>query len=148
MGPWLSDNQSICGKVFPAQIFLGIYQGQPEWHAPPAGQALPESVIWELVAYVQSITEPRGKTFWKDYLTSPGGARQGADPAENVQTVNPWNFTESFPNGQKPSRRRSTRCVSPSPSSSLSPMLPQAPRELPMNYFVSHGAMAASSSRC
>ena len=100
MGPSLSDNQWIYGDT-PAQIFLSIYQGRPNG-MPAWGQALPESVIWELVAYVQSITEPRGKTFGRTISRAPEEPDKEQIPAENVQTVNPWNFTESFPNGQKP----------------------------------------------
>ena len=100
MGVSLSDNQWIYGDS-PADIFLSIYQGRPNG-MPAWGEALPESTIWELVAYIQSLTEPAGKTFGNTISRMPQSPDKEQVPAENVQTVNPWNFTEDFPSGQKP----------------------------------------------
>lgn len=100
MGPSLSDDQWIYGNS-PADIFLSIYQGRPNG-MPAWGEALPEGTIWELVAYVQSLTEPAAKTFGKTISRTPQSPDKEQVPAENVQTANPWNFTEDFSIGQKP----------------------------------------------
>lgn len=98
MGPSLSDSKFIFGNS-PAQIFLSIYQGRakgmPEW-----GTRLPDSAIWDIVAYVQSISkEPSGE--WGK-TTSVKGFEKEQVPAEYVQSSNPWAYTEPFSYGQKP----------------------------------------------
>ena len=61
MGPSLSDRRFIYGAA-PPNIFLSIYQGRPNG-MPTWGEMLPESTIWELVSYVQSIGHPSGPNF-------------------------------------------------------------------------------------
>ena len=100
MGPSLSDNQWIYGDK-PAQIFLSIYQGRPNG-MPAWGQSLPESTIWELVAYVKGTAEPPGKTFGKAVSRSPKEPAIQQVPAEFMSVVDPWSYTEDFSDGQKP----------------------------------------------
>jgi cytochrome c oxidase cbb3-type subunit 3 len=58
MGPPLSDTQWIYGGK-PEQIFLTIAQGRPNG-MPAFGRILPDAVIWKLVSYVQTLSEPQG----------------------------------------------------------------------------------------
>jgi cytochrome c oxidase cbb3-type subunit 3 len=64
MGPSLSDVKWIYGSE-PAQVFLTIAHGRPAG-MPSWGGRLPDSVIWDLVAYVRGISKtpaaPWGKT--------------------------------------------------------------------------------------
>ena len=61
MGPSLSDKIWIYGNK-PAQIYMTLVQGRPNG-MPAFGQVLPEQTLWELVAYVQSISKDPSKTF-------------------------------------------------------------------------------------
>jgi cytochrome c oxidase cbb3-type subunit 3 len=55
MGPALSDRVFIYGSK-PEQIFLSIVQGRPRG-MPTWGGRLPDSVVWDLVAYVEQISQ-------------------------------------------------------------------------------------------
>ncbi|HZZ60129.1 MAG TPA: c-type cytochrome [Roseiarcus sp.] len=100
MGPSLSDRRFIYGAA-PPNIFLSIYQGRPNG-MPAWGEMLPESTIWELVSYVQSITHPSGPNFGKTISRSPLSPKVQQTPAEFLQTTDPWGFTEAFSSGQPP----------------------------------------------
>jgi cytochrome c oxidase cbb3-type subunit 3 len=100
MGPALSEGQFIYGST-PANLFLSIYQGRPNG-MPAWAELLPESTIWELVAYVQSIAHPPSETFGRTISRTPPSPSVEQTPSEFLQTVNPWSFTTSFSNGQKP----------------------------------------------
>ena len=102
IGPALSNSSFIYGDK-PEQIFLSIYQGRP--HGMPAwGAMLPPSLIWDLVAYVKSISrEPNkewGRTISK---TSPDKEQV---PAEYMKTADPWAHLEDFSHGDKPNRAK------------------------------------------
>lgn len=100
MGPSLSNRFFVYGGD-PANIYLSIYQGRPNG-MPAWGATLPESVIWDLVAYIEAISkEPRkswGETLSRDTL------KIEQVPAEFVQSTNPWSHTRSFGFGQRPQR--------------------------------------------
>ena len=98
--PALSEGQFIYGST-PANLFLSIYQGRPNG-MPAWGELLPESTIWELVAYVQSIAHPPSATFGRTISRTPQSPSVEQTPAEFLQTPIPWSFTTSFSNGQKP----------------------------------------------
>ena len=100
MGPALSEGQFIYGST-PANLFLSIYQGRPNG-MPAWGDVLPESTIWELVAYVQSIAHPPTGTFGRTISRTPQSPKVEQTPSEFLQTANPWSFTTSFSNGRKP----------------------------------------------
>ena len=53
MGPPLSDTDWVYGSE-PGDIFLTIKQGRP--NGMPSFQNLPNDVIWQLVAYVRSLS--------------------------------------------------------------------------------------------
>jgi cytochrome c oxidase cbb3-type subunit 3 len=100
MGPALSEGRYTYGGN-PADLFLSIFQGRPNG-MPTWGETLPESTIWELVAYVQSIGQKPGKTLGRTISRTPLSPNIQQVPAEYLQTTHPWSFTEAFSNGQKP----------------------------------------------
>jgi cytochrome c oxidase cbb3-type subunit 3 len=98
MGPSLSDSKFIYGSE-PANIYLSILQGRPKG-MPAWGGMLPDQVIWDLVAYIQSISkEPAGG--WGK-TTSADGFTTEQVPAEFMTTANPWQYTTPFSYGQAP----------------------------------------------
>jgi cytochrome c oxidase cbb3-type subunit III len=98
MGPALSDDTFTYGNK-PENIFLSIYQGRPNG-MPAWGAMLPPEVIWDIVAYVKSLSaqpdDGWGRTVSK---TSPTIQQV---PAELVITDKPWTQTQPFGNGRKP----------------------------------------------
>jgi cytochrome c oxidase cbb3-type subunit III len=100
MGPSLSDRRFIYGAD-PPNIFLSIFQGRPNG-MPAWGEMLPESTIWELVSYVQSIAHPSGPNFGRTISRTPLSPNVQQTPAEFLKTINPWGFTEAFSSGQPP----------------------------------------------
>jgi cytochrome c oxidase cbb3-type subunit 3 len=100
MGPSLSVSQRTYGDQ-PGQLFLSIYQGRPNG-MPAWGQTLPQSTIWELVAYIQSLTHAPATTFGETISRSPMRPDIEQVPAEFQTTVDPWSYTERFSDGQAP----------------------------------------------
>lgn len=100
MGPALSEGHFIYGSS-PANLFLSIYQGRPNG-MPTWGDILPESTIWELVAYVQGIAHPPSATFGETISRTPPSPAVEQTPAEFLQTANPWSFTTRFSDGKQP----------------------------------------------
>lgn len=98
MGPALSNSAFIYGSE-PENIFLTIYQGRPRG-MPAWGSMLPDTAIWDLVAYVRSISkEPAqgwGRTFSRDAM------KIEQVPSEFASTATPWDRTEAFSGGQSP----------------------------------------------
>jgi cytochrome c oxidase cbb3-type subunit 3 len=98
MGPSLSDPKFIYGSE-PANIYLSILQGRPKG-MPAWGGMLPDEVIWDLVAYIQSISKEPGGGWGK--TTSADGFTTEQVPAEFMTTANPWQYTTPFSYGQAP----------------------------------------------
>ena len=98
MGPSLSDSKFIYGSE-PANIYLSILQGRPKG-MPAWGGMLPDEVIWDLVAYIQSISKEPGGGWGK--TTSADGFTTEQVPAEFMTTANPWQYTTPFSYGQAP----------------------------------------------
>jgi len=100
MGPALSNNKWIYGSK-PANIYLSIAQGRaagmPAW-----GTVLPSNVIWELVSYIQSISQDPDKTFGKTISLKPQSPDIEQVPAQVLQSATPWKHTEPIKSGQKP----------------------------------------------
>ncbi len=99
MGPALSNHAFIYGGE-PANIFLSIYQGRP--HGMPAwGTVLPETMIWDLVAYVKSLSDaPVNEWGTTTSRTSP--AIEQVPKELKPMTPHPWQYTQKFSNGQPP----------------------------------------------
>ena len=98
MGPSLSNATFLYGSE-PENIFLTILQGRPRG-MPAWGAVLPDHIIWDLVAYIKSISKdpaaPWGRT------TKADGFTIEQMPAEFMNTVNPWQYTTPFSYGQAP----------------------------------------------
>jgi len=101
MGPALSNKMFIYGAD-PANIYLTILQGRPNG-MPAWGGMLPDSVIWDLVAYVQSISKEPGDSWGKTTSAQMPAIEQV--PAEYMKTTEPWNHTQKFSFGQPPYKK-------------------------------------------
>jgi cytochrome c oxidase cbb3-type subunit 3 len=100
MGPSLSNWTNIYGEQ-PENIFLTIKQGRPNG-MPSWGATLPDSTIWDLVAYVRNLREPTPKTFGHTISRTPPSPDTEQTPTEYELSLNPWQHTETFSTGQKP----------------------------------------------
>jgi cytochrome c oxidase cbb3-type subunit 3 len=100
MGPSLS-NDSWIYRSSPANIYLTIVQGRAKG-MPAFGAMLPDKVVWELVSYIQSISEKPSGKFGKTTSHEPLSPAIEQVPPEKMQTAQPWNFTEPFSKGQRP----------------------------------------------
>jgi cytochrome c oxidase cbb3-type subunit 3 len=116
MGPSLSD-AAFKFNGDPASLFLVISHGAPTG-MPAWGIVLPQEVIWDLVAYIESISQPP-KSSW-GMTISPAAQMPDMEqvPAEFKQSATPWQFTEPFGNGQAPKASSSGAAGMPPPSSS------------------------------
>ena len=65
---------------------------------------LPDSIIWDLVAYVRNIGRQPKET-WGQTISAQHPKIEQV-PAEYFQSANPWSQTEAFSRGQKPNRTR------------------------------------------
>jgi cytochrome c oxidase cbb3-type subunit 3 len=118
MGPALS-NKAFKYGADPAHLFLVISHGAP-LGMPAWGNVLPENVIWDLVAYVESISnEPDPE--W-GHTVSPAADVPAVQqvPVEFKQTASPWQFVQPFGNGQAPSASASGAQGVPVPASGSS----------------------------
>jgi cytochrome c oxidase cbb3-type subunit 3 len=101
MGPSLSNDRWIY-RSSPANIYLTIVQGRSAG-MPAFGAMLPDRTVWELVAYIQSISQKPGKNFGDTTSLSPPSPGYEQVPAGQIQTTTPWKYTEPMPaNGAKP----------------------------------------------
>lgn len=98
MGPALSNHAFIYGAA-PENIFLSIYQGRPNG-MPAWGTVLPESSIWDLVAYIKNLSAAP-TTEWGTTTSNSSPAIEQV-PVEIKASPNPWQFTQKFSEGQKP----------------------------------------------
>ncbi len=99
MGPALSNAKFLFGSE-PQNIYLTILQGRSKGMPSWAGR-LPDHVIWDLVAYIGSISkEPSAKSWGKTVSLDSFKIEQV--PAEYITTTEPWKHTEPFSYGQKP----------------------------------------------
>jgi cytochrome c oxidase cbb3-type subunit 3 len=98
MGPALSNRAFIYGGD-PQNIYLTIAQGRPNG-MPAWGALLPSGVIWDLVAYVRSISDEPDNGWGK--TTSIEAMKIEQVPAEFQSTPTPWQHTQPFTDGQKP----------------------------------------------
>jgi len=97
MGPSLSNRTFLYGHD-PANIYLSIYQGRPNG-MPAWGGVLPDSAIWDLVAYITSISKAPSPQWGTTVSATKPEIEQV--PAQYVVTPRPWDATEAFSNGRK-----------------------------------------------
>jgi cytochrome c oxidase cbb3-type subunit 3 len=100
MGPALSNNTFVYGAE-PENIFLSIYQGRPNG-MPAWGAVLPDSVIWDLVTYIGTISNEPNRYWGRTFAQSPPSPDVEQLPSEQVTTSDPWSGTRKFGFGQKP----------------------------------------------
>ena len=142
MGPALSEGQFIYGSA-PANLFLSIYQGRPNG-MPAWGGVLPESTIWELVAYVESIAHPADRDLRAHDLESatvPQGRTNAVGVFADGESMGLHDLLQQWPKAG----RRVSRCVSPG-SQSLAAACAVVARPChaaaPMDTLHAHGLMA------
>jgi cytochrome c oxidase cbb3-type subunit 3 len=105
MGPALSNRYFEYGDS-PADIYLTITQGRPNG-MPAWGRVLPDSVVWDLVAYIKQISqEPQPE--WGTTISAKSPDIEQV-PGEYLQTTTPWSYTEPFSYGQKPQGGKPSR---------------------------------------
>ena len=101
MGPSLSNDRWIY-RSSAANIYLSIVQGRSAG-MPAFGAMLPDRTVWELVAYIQSISKKPGPQFGDTTSANPQSPNTEQVPAGQMQTTTPWRYTEPVPkNGEKP----------------------------------------------
>lgn len=100
MGPALSNHAWIY-RSSPANIYLSIAQGRAAG-MPAFGAMLPDRTIWELVAYIQSISDAPAQGFGVTTSTTPQSPAIEQVPVGQIQAPHPWRYTEPMPpNGEK-----------------------------------------------
>jgi cytochrome c oxidase cbb3-type subunit III len=100
MGPSLSNDIWIY-RDSPANIYLSIAQGRAAG-MPAFGAMLPDRTIWELVAYIESISEKPGAVFGTTTALNPPSPNTEQIPAGKMETTRPWDYTEPMPpDGEK-----------------------------------------------
>ncbi len=102
MGPSLSNRFFIYGGA-PQNIYLSIYQGRPNG-MPSWGAMLSENIIWDLVAYIHSISSDPAHGWGQTFSHEAFAIEQ--TPAEFAKTATPWSETERFSFDQKPNEKR------------------------------------------
>jgi cytochrome c oxidase cbb3-type subunit 3 len=100
MGPALSNSKWVHGSK-PGNIYLSIYQGRAKG-MPAWGTTLPSNVIWELVSYVQSISQDPDPHFGKTISLNPQSPAIEQVPAQELETATPWKHTQPINNGHRP----------------------------------------------
>ena len=104
MGPSLSDDIWIY-RSSPGNIYMSIVQGRSAG-MPAFGAMLPDRTVWELVAYIQSISQKPPSQFGRTTSLYPPLPNYEQVPANQMQTATPWNYTEPMPKaGGKPGTR-------------------------------------------
>ena len=100
MGPALSNDTWVY-RSSPANIYLSISQGRGAG-MPAFGAMLPDRTIWELVAYIQSLSKNHTPGFGVTTSTTSVPPQTEQVPAGQVETPTPWSYTEPMPpNGEK-----------------------------------------------
>jgi hypothetical protein len=68
---------------------------------PAWGSVLPDGIIWDVVAYVQSLSNEPPRPTWGSTVSDASPDIEQV-PAELQATATPWQYTKKFSNGQKP----------------------------------------------
>jgi mono/diheme cytochrome c family protein len=100
MGPALSNHVWVY-RDSAANIYLDIAQGRSAG-MPAFGAMLPDRTIWELVAYVQSLSASPDHAFGITTSTAPDPSAVEQVPAGQADSTTPWKDTEPMPpHGEK-----------------------------------------------
>jgi cytochrome c oxidase cbb3-type subunit 3 len=106
MGPALSNSFFKFGDK-PAQMFNVISHGAP-LGMPAWGSVLPDNVIWDIIAYIQSISKAPDKQWGTTVNAAENMPAIEQVPAEFQSTASPWQHTQGFSSGQKPTKHKLT----------------------------------------
>lgn len=69
---------------------------------PAFGAMLPDRTIWELVAYIQNLSDDPGHAFGVATSATPEVPPREQVPVGQIQSPTPWKYTEPMPpNGEK-----------------------------------------------
>jgi cytochrome c oxidase cbb3-type subunit III len=102
MGPALTSRNFIFGNS-PAQHFMIIAHGAP--HGMPAwAGVLQENVIWDLVSYIDSISNAPEDQWGTTVSARADAPRIEQVPAEFNPTSKPWQATQPPSGGKSPSK--------------------------------------------
>lgn len=123
MGPALSNDTWVY-RSSPANIYLSIAQGRSAG-MPAFGAMLPDRTIWELVAYVQSLSNKPSPTFGTTTSAAPDPQPEEQVPAGQMESPTPWQYTEAMPpNGEKNGGGRPDAPLPPGAQQAPQPLLP------------------------
>src|ERR1700761_5285199 len=95
MGPSLSNDLWIY-RSSPANIYLSIAQGRSAG-MPAFGAMLPDRTVWELVAYIQNLSNAPDHSFGVTTSANPNPAAIEQVPFGQAETPTPWKYTEAMP---------------------------------------------------
>jgi len=99
MGPALSHRPFIYGDR-PENIYLSIHQGRPNG-MPAWGTVIPDKLIWDLVAYVRTISQAPAQE-WGTTTSKTSPTIEQVPKEFKPSTAQPWNYTQKFSSGQAP----------------------------------------------
>jgi cytochrome c oxidase cbb3-type subunit 3 len=102
MGPSLSNRTFKFGAE-PANHFVVIAHGAP-LGMPAWARVLSENVIWDLVSYIDSISNAPGEEWGTTFSPAANLPRIEQVPAEFIQITRPWLATQPF-SGWQASRK-------------------------------------------
>jgi cytochrome c oxidase cbb3-type subunit III len=102
MGPALSTREFKFGAES-AQHFMVITRGGP-LGMPAWAEVLPASVIWDLVSYIDSISNAPSDQWGTTFSPTANLPRIEQVPAEFNPTAKPWQATQPFSGGQAPQK--------------------------------------------
>jgi cytochrome c oxidase cbb3-type subunit 3 len=100
MGPSLSTREFKFGAES-AQHFMVITRGAP-LGMPAWAEVLPASVIWDLVSYIDSISNAPSDQWGTTFSPIANLPRIEQVPAELNPTTKPWQATQPFSGGKSP----------------------------------------------
>ena len=116
MGPALSNRVWIY-RSSPANIYLSIAQGRSAG-MPAFGAMLPDRTIWELVAFIQNLSNDPDHSFGTTTSANPSSPPREQVPVNQLQSPTPWQFTETMPpNGEKNGTETGGDSAGPGPAS-------------------------------
>ena len=106
MGPALSTKPFKFGSEA-AQMYNVIAHGGPQG-MPAWGSVLPDSAIWDVIAYIQSISQAPSSQWGTTVNLAERLPSIEQVPAEFMNTAEPWQHTQPFSSGQKPTSHNPT----------------------------------------
>ena len=106
MGPALSNQFFKYGNQ-PGQLYNVIAHGAP-LGMPAWGTVLPDSTIWDIIAYIQSISNAPSPQWGTTVNAAEHEPAIEQVPAEFGNTSSPWQHTQPFSSGHKPTSHTPT----------------------------------------